>query len=69
MKNERVEYLEGLLPIDEDVLREKYSQNFEKFAAYTGNGTYCWSGIRAADTRELWLMGILFKEGVEFDQV
>ena len=68
MNNTRIEYLENLLPVKEEILEERYFDKFEKYATYTGNGTYHWLGIRAADTRELWLMGVLFKEGIEYDQ-
>lgn len=66
MDNRRIEYLENLLPMSEDKLDDKYRAGFEKYATYTGNGTYQWQGIRATDTRELWLMGVLHKERVEF---
>ena len=66
---DRNSYLESLLPIDEDLLRAKYLNEFNKYATYTGNGTYHWLGIRATDTRELWLMGILFKEGVKYERI
>jgi hypothetical protein len=65
----RIKYLESLLPIDEKILDEKYQESFEKYATYTGNGTYQWRGLRATDTRELWLMGILSMERIEFEQV
>ena len=67
--NERIKYLESLLPESEEVLQEKYFHKFEKYATYTGNGTYQWMGIRATDTRELWLMGVLHRERIEFEQV
>lgn len=65
---DRVKYLESLLPLSEDVLSERYWSNFEKYASYLGNGVYSWTGILANDTRELWLMGVLWKEGIEFEQ-
>ena len=67
--NERIKYLESLLPVDEAILNERYFDKFEKYATYTGNGTYHWLGISATDTRELWLMGVLFKEGIDYKQV
>lgn len=66
--NERIEYLESLIPTDENILEDKYFHEFEKFASYTGNGTYEWMGIRATDTRELWLMGALMLEGIEYEE-
>ena len=68
MSNVRIEYLESLLPVKEEILKERYFDEFDKYATYTGNGTYNWLGITASDTRELWLMGILFKEGIEYEQ-
>jgi hypothetical protein len=68
MDNTRVEYLESLLPMAEKELEIKYFEGFEKYATYTGNGTYQWQGIRATDTRELWLMGILHKEKIDYKQ-
>ena len=68
MDNTRVKYLENLLPMSEDKLEEKYWKGFEKYATYTGNGTYQWQGIRATDTRGLWLMGILHKEKIDYKQ-
>jgi hypothetical protein len=66
---ERIKYLESLLPCDESLLDVKYRDGFDKWATCTGNGTYLWLGIRSTCTRELWLMGILHKEKIEFTQV
>jgi len=52
--------------MSEDKLEEKYLKGFEKYATYTGGGTYQWQGLRSSDTRELWLMGVLWKERIEF---
>tara|TARA_R110002167_G_scaffold310493_1_gene515413 strand:- start:402 stop:602 length:201 start_codon:yes stop_codon:yes gene_type:complete len=65
--NNRIKYLESLLPINEVILQERYFDKFEKYATHTNNGTYHWLGIRSSNTRELWLMGILFKEGVKYN--
>ena len=67
MNNTRIKYLESLLPMSEDKLKEKYLNNFKKYATYTGGGTYQWQGIRSSDTRELWLMGVLSREQIEFE--
>lgn len=67
--SDRIKYLKSLLPIKEEILRERYFDQFSNNACYTGNGTYEWLGIRACDTRELWLMGILFKEGIEYERI
>ena len=66
---ERENYLESLLPISEEVLVERYWSKFEKNATYYGNGVYQWLGITATCTRQLWLMGILWKEGIDYEQV
>jgi hypothetical protein len=49
--SQRINYLESLLPINEDILKERYFGKFSNHASYTGNGTYEWLGIRACDTR------------------
>ena len=66
---QRVKYLESLLPYDESELNKKYKYNFERYATYLGNGVYQWGGIACSDIRELWLMGVLSREGIEFKQV
>jgi len=65
----RIEYLESLLPVDVAILREKYRHLFSVQASYMGNGVYQWCGQYSTDTRELWLMGILIWENIEFKQV
>lgn len=62
-----IEYLESLLPYKEDELLNKYGERFEKFCAYKGNGIYQWYGMLSTCTRELWLMGVLHREGIKFD--
>ena len=69
MNHTRIEYLESLLPTEEDKLDKKYWTKFEKYATYKGNGVYQWVGIVANCTRELWLMGVLHYENVEFEQI
>lgn len=68
LDNNRIKYLEGLLPVPEEELEDKYRSGFDKYCTYTGNGTYLWLGIRATCTRELWLMGILHKEKIPYKQ-
>lgn len=65
---ERIKYLEGLVPEDVDI-DDKYWDNFDKYATYMGNGVYQWKGILATCTRELFLMGALRSEKVEFEEV
>ncbi|BAV39347.1 hypothetical protein BPT24_223 [Tenacibaculum phage pT24] len=64
------EYLESLIPNnDEDSLRKKYFNNFEKYASYLGNGVYTWDGFYSSCTRELWLMGALHREKIIFEKL
>ena len=46
--NNRIKYLESLLPINEVILQERYFDKFEKYATHTNNGTYHWLGIRSS---------------------
>ncbi len=69
VRNERVEYLEGLLPESETVYEKKYKKVFDTQAMYMGNGVYKWAGVYARDTRELWLMGVLGMEGIEYEEI
>ena len=64
---ERIMYLESKLPKGID-FNEKYGKNFDKYARYMGNGVYSWKGLLATDTRELFLLGVLRSEGVEFKE-
>jgi len=63
----RIKYLESKLPKDLDP-NDKYGKNFDKYARYMGNGVYSWKGLMATDTRELFLLGVLRSEGVEFKE-
>ena len=65
---ERVKYLESLLPKSFEELDKKYFENFSKYGSYMGNGVYSWKDLYAADTRELYLMGILKCEGIQYDE-
>jgi hypothetical protein len=59
MNNQRrIEYLESLLPVNEEKLEKKYWSLFERQAMYLGNGIYKWCNVFSNDTRELWLMGV-----------
>jgi len=68
MSEQRIKYLESKLPKNVD-LESKYRNNFEKYSRYGGNGVYIWKGIRATDTCELFLMGILKSEGIKFKEI
>ena len=63
---ERINYLMGLIPEDLDY-DTKYRSEFNKFARYMGNGVYQWNGIYSSDTAELFLMGVLSREGIEYE--
>lgn len=64
----RVEYLKSLIPKDLDIDKE-YRRKFVKSSCYLGNGVYEWSGIYATDTRELFLMGCLSREGIHYEEI
>ena len=64
---DREQYLESLIPKDLDY-EAKYKDNFDKYATYTGNGTYHWKGIRASCTMILFLTGVLRQEGIYFEE-
>lgn len=61
----RIKYLQSKLPKDVD-LEKKYEKDFAKQASYMGNGIYSFAGAYASDTREVFLMGILGIEGIEY---
>lgn len=62
---ERIKYLESKIPKELDS-NAKYGKNFGKYARYMGNGVYSWKGLISTDTREMFLLGVLISEGVEF---
>lgn len=64
---ERIKYLESRLPEGLDI-NEKYGSKFDKYARYMGNGVYQWDGILATDTRELFLMGVLNREKIDYKE-
>lgn len=61
--DQEVELL-SLMPISEEEASEKYKEDFDNQAQFLGNGVYCWHDISSSDTRELWLLGVLAREGV-----
>ena len=67
MRNERIEYLESLIPLHADI--EKFRPSFEKNASYKGNGVYPYLGILYKDTRELFLMTSLKKIKIEYEEI
>lgn len=64
----RIEYLQSKLPKDLDI-DAKYGKNFDKYARYLGNGVYDWRGIKATDTQELFLIGVLKQENIKFKEI
>lgn len=69
MDKGRIKYLESRLTEPEEIYENKYRSGFEKYATYMGNGVYQWSGVIATCTRELWLMGVLHRERIDYKQV
>ena len=61
---DRKEQLVKLLPLPEEELENKWFKDFERQARYVGNGVYSWHSIYSSDTRELWLLGVLAREGI-----
>ena len=59
----RIKYLENKTSKD---VEDKHWNNFEKQSQYMGNGIYKWMHLYSKDTRELFLMGVLFLENVAF---
>jgi hypothetical protein len=64
----RIKYLESKIPSDLDY-EAKYYNNFTKYARYIGNGVYAWRDIHATNTRELFLMGVLKMEKINFKMI
>jgi len=67
MRTERIKYLESKIPKDLDI-DAKYGANFNKWASYKKNGIYHWKGVEATSPRELFLLGVLLQEGINFKQ-
>jgi hypothetical protein len=65
--NDRIKYLELLLPNKE--VEDKWFSKFKKFCSYLGNGVYEWQGIVSTDIRELFLMGYLHLEKIEYKKI
>ena len=65
---ERIAYLENLVPKDVDIDKLFYD-NFAKFASYMGNGIYSYRGLYSTDTRELFLMSSLQRLKIEYKEV
>lgn len=62
--NERIKYLESLVPEGVDI-DEKYFNRFAKYACYMSNGVYQYRGVYSTDTRELFLITSLLQEGID----
>ena len=50
----------GKTPVE---MEAKHEKMFERQAMYLGGGTYEWCGVYSTDTRELFLLGVLIREG------
>lgn len=68
MNQNRINYLESLVPKDLDI-NEKYFNKFSKYSRYLGNGVYTIDGIFSTDTRELFLMFALHREKIKYKTV
>ena len=66
--NERVKYLESLIPEGTDI-NQKYFPSFSKYAQYMGNGVYSYRGIVSTDTRELFLMYCLREMKINYEEI
>ncbi len=65
----RISYLESKIPKgQETVLEEKYRKRFDKNARYLGHGVYEWQGLKARDTRVLFLKGVLTFEQIKYKE-
>ena len=67
MKELRYKYLENLLPFSDEEMDKKYYEKFKKEARFVKNNLYTWDGIYASEVRELYLMGVLLREGIHFE--
>lgn len=67
MKNNRIQYLESLIPKDIDI-NEKFYDKFSKYAQYMGNGVYSYRGIHSTDTRELFIMTSLRQLDIKYKE-
>lgn len=68
--NDRETYLLSKFPKGKfEEIESKHEENFQKYSRYMGNGVYNWMGIFSPDTRLLFLMGMLHKEGIKFKEI
>ena len=64
-KEERITYLESKVTKE---IEDKYYPKFEKSSRYIGNGVYEMRGLKARDTRVLFLKFCLRSENIKFTQ-
>lgn len=64
---EREEYLMSLIPDELDYVK-KYWSDFEKNSRYMGNGVYSWKGVLSDNVRELFLVGVLSSEKIDYEK-
>ncbi len=68
MKDLRYKYLIDLQPDTEQKMYDKYWETFKKECKFKGPELYNWGHIYASETKELFLMGVLVREGIKFEQ-
>lgn len=70
MNKDRIQYLQSRIPKErEKDIEDKYRKQFERGAQYMGNGVYNWMGISATSPAEVYLLGVLRSENIEFDEI
>ena len=67
MKELRYKYLLNKFPDTEERMKEKYWGDFLKRAHFVSAGLYKWHTVYASEPRELWLVGVLKLEGIEYE--
>jgi len=67
MKELRYQYLIDLQPQSEQETHDKYWEQYKKECKFEGPNMYRWGHMYSNDTKELFLMGVLVREGVKFE--
>lgn len=63
----RYKYLLDKFPDTEEKMKEKYWENFKASAHFIKFNLYKWGSVYASEPYELWLMGVLKREGIEYE--
>ena len=66
-KQLRYKYLLDKFPDTEERMQEKYWDDYRKSAHFVRANLYKWGTVFASEPYELWLMGVLKKEGIPFE--